>query len=109
MMIELKGRGFALLATVLSFIANNRDTQESIRWRLGSPANSDRILGRLAPAQINAIGKWGAPRTGAFDYLREITHPTQVINGSNDVIIYTVNSFILQQNLPNAQLILYPD
>ena len=30
-------------------------------------------------------------------------------NGSNDVIIYPVNSFILQQNLPNAQLILYPD
>jgi hypothetical protein len=28
-------------------------------WRLGSPANSDRILGRVAPAQINAIGKWG--------------------------------------------------
>jgi len=25
------------------------------------------------------------------------------------VIIYTVNSFILQQNIPNAQLILYPD
>jgi pimeloyl-ACP methyl ester carboxylesterase len=25
------------------------------------------------------------------------------------VIIYTVNSFILQQHLPNAQLILYPD
>ena len=35
MMIELKGRGFALLATVLSFIADNRDTQEPIRWRLG--------------------------------------------------------------------------
>jgi pimeloyl-ACP methyl ester carboxylesterase len=63
----------------------------------------------VAPAQIDAIGRWGAPRVGAFDYLREITHPTLVINGSNDVIIYTVNSFILQQNLPNAQLILYPD
>ena len=25
------------------------------------------------------------------------------------MIIYTVNSFILQQNIPNAQLILYPD
>jgi pimeloyl-ACP methyl ester carboxylesterase len=25
------------------------------------------------------------------------------------VIIYSVNSFILQQRLPNAQLILYPD
>ena len=26
-----------------------------------------------------------------------------------DVIVYTINSCILQQNLPNAQLILYPD
>ena len=31
------------------------------------------------------------------------------MNGSSDVIIYTVNSFILQQNLPNAELIIYPD
>jgi len=30
------------------------------------------------------------------------------VNGSHDVIIYTVNSFILQQHLPNAQLIIYP-
>ena len=32
-----------------------------------------------------------------------------MVNGSNDVIIYTVNSYILQQNLPNAELIIYPD
>jgi pimeloyl-ACP methyl ester carboxylesterase len=25
------------------------------------------------------------------------------------VIIYAVNSFVLQQHLPNAQLVLYPD
>jgi pimeloyl-ACP methyl ester carboxylesterase len=31
------------------------------------------------------------------------------VNGGNDVIIHSVNSFILQQHLPNAQLILYPD
>jgi pimeloyl-ACP methyl ester carboxylesterase len=31
------------------------------------------------------------------------------VNGNKDLIIYTVNSFILQQNIPNAQLILYPD
>jgi pimeloyl-ACP methyl ester carboxylesterase len=30
------------------------------------------------------------------------------VNGSNDIVIATVNSFILQQ-LPNAQLIVYPD
>jgi pimeloyl-ACP methyl ester carboxylesterase len=34
--------------------------------------------------------------------------PTLVVNGGVDVI-YTVNSFILQQSIPNAQLILYPD
>ena len=53
--------------------------------------------------------KLGAPRPHARDYLRKITQPTLVINGSNDVLVYTVNSFILQQNLPNAKLILYPD
>jgi pimeloyl-ACP methyl ester carboxylesterase len=31
------------------------------------------------------------------------------VNGGKDVIVYSVNSFILQQHLPNAQLILYPD
>ena len=31
------------------------------------------------------------------------------MQGSNDVIIPTMNSYILQQNLPNAQLIVYPD
>jgi pimeloyl-ACP methyl ester carboxylesterase len=31
------------------------------------------------------------------------------VNGSNDVIMPTVNSFIMQQNMPNALLIIYPD
>ena len=31
------------------------------------------------------------------------------MNGSNDVIMPTVNSFIMEQNIPNAQLIIYPD
>jgi pimeloyl-ACP methyl ester carboxylesterase len=79
------------------------------RFRLRQQGRDPEVNEKVAPAQIEAIGKWGAPRAGAFDYLREIIHPTLVINGSNDVIIYPVNSFILQQNLPNAQLILYPD
>jgi pimeloyl-ACP methyl ester carboxylesterase len=44
-----------------------------------------------------------------YAYLRAIPQPTLVVNGGSDVIIYTVNSFILQQHIPNAQLILYPD
>ena len=63
---------------------------------------------KVAPAQLEAIGKWGVAQK-SFDYLKEIKQPTLVVNGGKDVIIYTANSFILQQNLPNAQLILYPD
>jgi pimeloyl-ACP methyl ester carboxylesterase len=64
---------------------------------------------KVAPAQVAAIEKWGAPAKDPYAYLKKIAQPTLVVNGSNDVIVYTVNSFILQQNLPDAQLILYPD
>ena len=79
------------------------------RFRLRSEGRDPNISQQVAPAQLAALAKWGAPRAGALDYLRAITQPVLVINGSNDVLIYTVNSFVLQQNLPNAQLILYPD
>jgi pimeloyl-ACP methyl ester carboxylesterase len=79
------------------------------RFRLRRDGRDPEVNEKVAPAQIAAIGKWGAPRWGSFDYLREIVQPTLVINGSHDVIIYTRNSVILQRNLPNAQLILYPD
>jgi pimeloyl-ACP methyl ester carboxylesterase len=79
------------------------------RFRLRQQGRDPEVSEKVAPAQITAIGKWGVPRWGAFDYLREIAQPTLVINGSHDVIVYTANSLILQRNLPNAQLILYPD
>src|SRR5229473_219839 len=78
------------------------------RFRLRAENRDPEVNEKVAPAQIEAISKWGAPLK-SFDYLKAIKQPTLVVNGSNDVIIYTVNSFILQQNLPNAQLILYPD
>ena len=64
---------------------------------------------KVSPAQVEAIGKWGVQQKGASDYLKTIKQPTLVVNGSNDVIMPTVNSFIMQQNMPNAQLIIYPD
>jgi pimeloyl-ACP methyl ester carboxylesterase len=60
-------------------------------------------------AHSAAAREWGAPAPGSFDYLRGIDHPTLVVNGSNDIVVPTVNSYILQQNLPNAELILFPD
>ena len=63
----------------------------------------------MSPAQVAAIGKWGVQQKGSYHYLKTIKQPTLVVNGSNDVIMPTVNSFIMQQNIPNAQLIIYPD
>jgi pimeloyl-ACP methyl ester carboxylesterase len=51
----------------------------------------------------------GRASPGQLDYLKGIPHPTLVVNGSNDVVVPTINSYILQQNLPNAELILFPD
>ncbi|MGV2292329.1 alpha/beta hydrolase [Trinickia sp. YCB016] len=59
--------------------------------------------------QGEAIGKYMAQQEGVLDYLKSIRQPTLVVQGSNDVIIPTHNSYVLQQNLPNAQLIVYPD
>jgi pimeloyl-ACP methyl ester carboxylesterase len=35
--------------------------------------------------------------------------PILVVNGDSDIIIPTINSYLIQQHAPNAQLILYPD
>src|SRR6202795_3380630 len=64
---------------------------------------------KVSPAQVEAMGNWGVQQKEYYDYLKTIKQPTLVVNGSNDVIMPTVNSFIMQQNMPNAQLIIYPD
>jgi pimeloyl-ACP methyl ester carboxylesterase len=62
-----------------------------------------------AAAQWEAIVKSNVKTDGVWDYLAEIRQPTLVMDGSNDLIIPTINGFTLQQHLPNAQLIVYPD
>jgi pimeloyl-ACP methyl ester carboxylesterase len=79
------------------------------RFRLRTEDRDPNVSEKVAPAQIGALSKWGAPRDNPYAYLKAIRQPTLVVNGGSDVIVYTVNSFILQQHIPNAQLILYPD
>jgi pimeloyl-ACP methyl ester carboxylesterase len=62
-----------------------------------------------AARQREAIGDYITGGENAQGYLQDIRLPTLVVQGSNDVIIPTMNSYVLQQKLPNAQLILYPD
>ncbi len=79
------------------------------RFRLRNRDRDPEVSEKAVLAQRAAIAQWGAKRERPWDYLKNIKQPTLVISGSNDVIIYTINSYILQQNLPNAQLIIYPD
>ena len=61
-------------------------------------------------AQAAAIASWGVvPKTDRYGQLKKIKQPILVVNGQNDIMIPSINSFILQQHLPNATLILYPD
>ena len=79
------------------------------RFRLRKENRDPEANEKVAAAQLQALGKWGIQFEKSYDYLKSIHQPTLVVNGGKDVIIYSVNSFILQQHLPNAQLILYPD
>lgn len=44
-----------------------------------------------------------------FAHLREIKQPTFILNGVNDVMVPTINSWHMVQNIQNAQLFIYPD
>jgi len=67
------------------------------------------INDKVIPAQLAAIGEWGRKSTGSYDYLKNIKQPVLVVNGKEDVLFPTFNSYLLQQLLPDAQLIIYPD
>jgi pimeloyl-ACP methyl ester carboxylesterase len=63
----------------------------------------------VGPAQRAALVAYSVITEDRYSDLKKIKQPTLVVNGSNDVIIYTINAYILQQNLPDATLILFPD
>ena len=56
-----------------------------------------------------AANGWGSAPPDDFAYLSHIAQPTLVVNGSNDVVIPTINSYHLYQHLPQAELWLLPD
>jgi pimeloyl-ACP methyl ester carboxylesterase len=87
--------------------AAGRRFLERTRARTGDrdvPVSEATVAAHSAAARV-----WGAAAPDAFEYLQGISHPTLVVNGSNDIVVPTINSYILQQNLPDAELILFPD
>ncbi|MGK9043903.1 alpha/beta fold hydrolase [Mammaliicoccus vitulinus] len=65
---------------------------------------------QVRDAQLTAIAKWtNEDFNGYKELLNKISNPTLVINGDNDIMVPTENSFTLSQNIPDAQLIIYPN
>jgi pimeloyl-ACP methyl ester carboxylesterase len=60
-------------------------------------------------AQSAAVGEWRQARGERFSEIATLAVPTLVVNGSNDVMVPTINSYWLSQYMPDAQLIIYPD
>jgi pimeloyl-ACP methyl ester carboxylesterase len=60
-------------------------------------------------AQLAAIKDWRQLRGQRYAELGAITQPTLVVNGKRDIMVPTTNSYVLAQNIANAQLIIYPD
>ena len=63
----------------------------------------------VANAQMAAFREWESVTGERFVDLREIRHPTLVVNGAHDEMISAINSYWLAENLPNALTLLYPD
>ena len=64
---------------------------------------------KVMAAQRAAINAW---RDGAGDNNSKpenIKQPALVVNGNHDIMIPTINAYLLSQKIPNAQLIIYPD
>src|SRR6202022_2238050 len=61
--------------------------RKHLRQEGRDPEGNDRV----SPAQVEAMDR-GVQKKGADDYLKTIKQPTLVVNGSNDVIMPTVNS-----------------
>ena len=67
------------------------------------------VSGQSIAAQSAALAAYGAAKDPSYAHLNGLRLPVLVVNGSADIVIPTINSYILQQFLPNAELILYPD
>ena len=60
-------------------------------------------------AQLDAIATWGIADASKLARLSNITHPTLVANGDNDVMVPTRNTHLLGGFLPKATVSVYPD
>lgn len=62
-----------------------------------------------ATAQVTAVLGWAQPYANAAEELKTIAQPVLIIQGKEDVPVPVGNAEFMAENIPNAQLIVYPD
>jgi pimeloyl-ACP methyl ester carboxylesterase len=124
------GEGIGALPAWVAELFTRKYEQQEDMWLpiLFSPTQASQAAGRAyveriaaradrdAPvsdqsiaAQGAALAAYGAAKDPSYAHLKGLRLPVLVVNGSDDIVIPTINSYILQQFLPDAELILYPD
>ncbi|MBA4284993.1 MAG: alpha/beta hydrolase [Xanthomonadaceae bacterium] len=71
------------------------------------PPSSPEVIQAQIEANMYYLPKLDAK--DPFAHLRAIRQPTLILNGNHDVMIPTINSYHMAQNIPDAQLLIYPD
>jgi pimeloyl-ACP methyl ester carboxylesterase len=64
------------------------------------------ITVRAYVAQLQALNDWGRKRAADLSVIKQ---PVLVVNGDDDRMVPTANSYDLAQRLPNSKLIIYAD
>jgi pimeloyl-ACP methyl ester carboxylesterase len=60
-------------------------------------------------AQFQAVLAWGVPDWAAVGRLRDISQPTLILQGDDDIMIPTAASHTMAGLIPNAKVTIYPD
>jgi pimeloyl-ACP methyl ester carboxylesterase len=125
------GDAIARQAPDVGVLFTKRDELGADMWLpiMFSPSKESQVAGRAFISRITARTEdpdvpvsdetitayraaargWGSAPADNFGYLSRIAQAALVVNGSNDIVIPTVNSYHLYQHLPNAELMLLPD
>jgi pimeloyl-ACP methyl ester carboxylesterase len=81
---------------------------ERLAWRHES--RDQPVSKQTAEAQISALREWGAvPSSNRYATLKNISQKTLIVHGNKDIVVQPINALILAEQLPNAQLVVYPD
>ncbi len=80
--------------------------------RLQTRTKEDRVPAFTQTAiqnQAKAIIDWGTRQDDEFSLLKRIKQPTLIVNGNNDIMVATIDSYNMVQNIPNAKLVIWSD